>query len=169
MVDAGILRERDRVELIRGEVFTMSPIGTAHVAAVNRATRALIMKAGDAAIVSIQNTIVLDDFTAPEPDVVLMKPREDFYASKHAGPDDIMLIVEMADSSLAYDSRIKAGLYAESGIAEYWIVDIQSNRVLVFSASDGKRYMTARELHRGDKIAPGLLPHCEIDAADLLP
>jgi Uma2 family endonuclease len=169
MGDAGILLEDDRVELIYGEIVTMSPIGNPHNAAVDRANRALVRAAGDQAIVRVQGSVVLDDYDEPQPDVVLLKPRDDFYRSQAAGPDDIILIVEMADSSLAYDRELKAHLYAETGVNEYWVVDIKGEQVFAHSGAVKKRYRTVRELHRGESAAPQLLPGCRIAINDLLP
>ena len=169
MVDAGILQEDDRVELIRGEVLAMSPIGPEHNAAVARANRALVNAVGEKAIVWIQNSTQLDDFSAPQPDIVLLKPKEDFYASRLPGPGDMLLIVEVADSSLRYDCKIKTELYAEAGISEYWIADIQNDCVFVYSRPDGKAYKATRRINRGEQLTPELLPDCGIQVDDLLP
>ena len=118
MARAGILSKSDRVELIDGEIVTMTPIGLAHAAAVNRANRALVRAAGDQAIVSPQNPIRLNAFNEPQPDLVLLRPRKDFYRSTHAQRADILLVIEIADSSLRYDRDVKVSLYARHGIVE---------------------------------------------------
>ena len=169
MGEAGILLEDDRVELIRGEIVAMSPIGNPHNAAVDRANRALVNLVGDRAIVRVQGSVRLDEYDEPQPDIVLLRPRPDFYNSMSAGPKDIFLIVEMADSSLKYDRRVKAGLYAELGIPEYWVADLQNNRLLVYSHPEGDVYRVRRELHRGETAAPLLLPECIIPVDLLLP
>jgi len=169
MAETGILAEDDRVELIRGEILAMSPIGPAHNAAIARATHALVDLAGTKAIVWIQNSTRLDDYSAPQPDIVLLKRRYDFYAARLPEPGDMLLIVEIADSSLEYDRKIKTALYAERGLPEYWISDIRNDRLLVFSEPDGKSYRARRELRRGDRIAPRLLPECELAVDALLP
>jgi Uma2 family endonuclease len=169
MVVAGILQESDRVELIQGEVLAMSPTGSRHFAAVARANKAVINMVGDRATVGIQSTVILDKYNAPEPDVVVLKFRDDFYTSKLPGPDDILLIIEMADSSLSYDREIKAGLYASLGIPEYWIADIQNDCVTVYCDPDQACYRQTRQVQRGDDIAPRLLPDCRIAVTDLLP
>jgi Uma2 family endonuclease len=169
MVEAGILRRDERVELIRGEIIKMSPIGTRHSAAVDRANRAFVQLTGDDAIVRVQSTTVLDPFCAPEPDLALLRPRDDFYAHKHPAGPDIFLIVEVADSSLEYDTTVKAEIYAILGVLEYWIADLRNDRLLVHTDPSGDAYRTIREFHRGDTIAPYLLPDCKISAAMLLP
>ena len=169
MVDAGILHEDDRVELIRGEVVAMSPIGTRHSAAVLRATQALGKIVADLAILGVQGSIRLDDYDEPQPDIYLLKPKEDFYASGHAGPADIFLIVEMADSSLEYDQKVKMQLYAETRIHEYWIADLRNDCVIAHTDSDKHTYRTIRTLQRGDSLVPQLLPECQIPVDVLLP
>jgi Uma2 family endonuclease len=169
MAETGILSESDRVELIYGEILTMSPVGCPHAATVDRFTRALVRTAGDNAIVRVQASVQLSEYSQPQPDISLLRPKDDFYYSKHPGPSDILLLIEVADSSLQYDQTIKAGLYAESGIAEYWIVDLQNDRFFAYSEPKGRSYGLLREYHRGDAIAPSLLPECHLQINDLLP
>lgn len=169
MADADILGEDDRVELIYGEILAMSPIGPPHAAAVDRANRAIVTATGDRAIVRIQSSVVLDKYSAPQPDIVLMRPRQDFYASQHPGPSDIFLIVEVAESSLQYDRTIKARLYAETGIQEYWVADLKHDCVFVYSGLSNKSYRQVRQFHRGDFISPQLLPECRLQIDLLLP
>jgi Uma2 family endonuclease len=169
MVDAGILCEGDRVELIRGEILEMSPIAPRHNAAVLRANNKLVRLVGDHAIVGSQGSVRLDEYDEPQPDIYLLRPKDDFYASGHAGPSDVFLIVEMADSSLEYDQTIKMQLYAETGVPEYWIADIRNDRVIVYSDREKDTYRTVRTLERGDALAPMLLSECSIPVDILLP
>lgn len=169
MAETGILSEDDRVELIHGEILTMSPIGTRHAAAVDHGNRVLVMGAGDRAIVRVQTDVVLDLHDQPQPDLVLMRWRDDFYASKHPGPDDILLIIEVSDSSLEYDQTIRLQLYAEMGIREYWIADLQNNILFAYSQPEGKSYQITRQYQRGESIAPALLPECRLQIDVLLP
>jgi Uma2 family endonuclease len=169
MVEAGILRSDERVELIRGEIIKMSPIGTRHAAVVDRVNRAFGRLAGDNAIVRVQSTTVLDEFCAPEPDVALLRPRDDFYVHKHPAGPDILLIVEVADSSLEYDTTVKVEIYAILGVREYWVADLQNSRLLVHSDLSGDSYGTIREFHRGDTLAPQLMPDCRLAVDALLP
>jgi Uma2 family endonuclease len=168
MAHAGILSERDRVELIEGEIVTMSPIGLAHAAAVNRANRALIRAAGDEAIVSPQNPIRLNAFNEPQPDLVLLRPREDFYRSTHAQLTDILLVIEIADSSLRYDRDVKASLYARHGIIEYWLVDLAAGTVARYTSPEDATYRTVAVHPRGEGLAPIALPGCTLTVEDLL-
>ena len=107
--------------------------------------------------------------TDPLSDIAVLKPRGDFYAKKHPGVGDILLIVEVADSSLEYDTTVKLGLYAILWISEYWIADLRNDRLLVFAQPDGDAYRIARELHPGEFIAPQALPECEFPVDLFLP
>jgi Uma2 family endonuclease len=169
MVDAGILHEDDRVELIRGEIIKMSPIHPPHNGTIHRANRSLVRLVGDRAIVGVQGSIRLDEWDEPQPDLYLLKPKEDFYTSRHAGPADILLIIEVADSSLHYDSTIKMQLYAETGVPEYWISNLQDDCVILYSDAAGGTYRDVRTVRRGQSIAPRLLPDCLIPVDALLP
>jgi Uma2 family endonuclease len=184
MGETGILAPHDRVELIRGEILALTPVGPRHNAAVDRAVRAMVGSVGRRAIVRAGGSIRLDGLSEPEPDVALLLPREDFYASRHAGPADVLLILEVADSSLEYDRTAKARLYAEAGIPEYWVSDVENERLIVHldpsqewekdkgekgKGEKGKGYRTILERGRGEEIAPRLLPESALRIDDLLP
>jgi len=126
---AGILGEDDRVELIEGEIIDMPPIGSPHGGSVNRIAQKLTLAVGDRAIVAVQNPIRLDDFSEPQPDIALLKPREDFYAARHPTPDDVLMLIEVAETSIRYDRDKKLPLYARAGIPEVWLVDIKAGRI----------------------------------------
>lgn len=165
---AGILTEDDRVELINGEILTMTPIGPRHNAAVNRANRALVGAVGNHAIVQVQGSVRLDLSSEPQPDLVLLRPDPNFYASRLPGPSDILLIIEVAESSIEYDRKAKAGLYATAGIPEYWLVDLTAGVVTRASAPSGEAYHRHQEHRAGESIAPDALPLCSIPVEALL-
>ena len=167
MGQVGILSEHDRVELIDGEILSMTAMGPRHNACVSHATRALVRATGDNAIVLPQGSVRLDLYYEPEPDLVLLRPRADFYASRHAGPADILLIIEIADSSLEYDRGVKAPVYAAAGIQEYWLADLNANIVWRYSSPEQGAYRIVDPCQRGQSIAPRLLPGCVI-AVDVL-
>ena len=167
MGETGILCEDDRVELMDGEVVAMTPIGPRHCACVDRTTRAMVTQAGETAIVRVQGSVRLDLFHEPEPDLVLLRPRADFYSSAHPGPADILLIVEIAQSSIDYDRDVKAAVYAKMGIAEYWLADLNANVLSCHSAPGDGGYRRVEQLHRGQVVSPQLLPACAI-AVDVL-
>ena len=168
MVDAGILHEDSPVELIEGEILEMSPIGRRHRAGVDRLTRLFTGALGDRAIVRVQSSVVLGVRNEPEPDVVLLRPRADFYADADETPDDVLLIVEVADSSLEYDLRTKAPMYARYGVPELWIVDLNHDQVLLFRDPTPHGYTTTRVIRRGESLSPRAFPSLVISVDAIL-
>lgn len=168
MGETGILSPTDRVELIDGEIVTKMAIGPRHGASVDRANRALTTTVGTSAIVRVQGSVWLDLFNEPEPDIVLLRPRADFYASAHPGPADILLIVEIAESSIDYDRDIKTRVYARAGVAEYWLVDLNEDVVHVHADPSNGVYRAVTNYRRGQSIEPRLLPSCAISTIDLI-
>lgn len=168
MAQAGILSEDDRVELIDGEIVAMTPISPHHNASVNRANRALVTTVGDQAIVQVQGSVRLDRFREPQPDIVLLRPQPDFYASHLPGPSDILLIIEIAESSLHYDCEVKARIYAQSGVPEYWLVDLDDRSVSCYSDPRGGAYQKLHQCRSGQSMAPEALPQCAIPVDVLL-
>ena len=128
MTEAGILTEDDRIELIEGRVILISPIGSRHAACVKRLNALLSQRVGAAALVSVQDTIRLDDYSEPEPDIALLHPRDDFYAHAHPTPADLLLVIEVADTPEGYDREEKVPLYARAAIPEVWLVSLAKNR-----------------------------------------
>ena len=170
MGETGILSPGDRVELIDGDVLAMTPIGPRHAASVDRATRVFVTHvSGDEAIVRVQGPVRLSPYTEPEPDVVLLRPRADFYGSAHPGPADVLLLVEVADSSIDFDRDVKAYVYAQSGVPEYWLVDLTEDRVVRYTLPAEGAYQLIEPLSPDARVAPGRLPRCLVRAGDLLP
>ena len=168
MLRVGILRERDPFELIDGEVVGKMTIGPRHSAVVDRLTQYFVLCAGAQAIVRAQGAVRLDTFNEPEPDVTLLRRRSDFYATAHPGPSDLLLVVEVAQSSIAYDRVTKAELYARLGVVEYWLVDLNTDVITRYlDPLDGtyRRIVTATP---GQPFAPGLLPECVVTTRDIL-
>ena len=168
MTDAGILSPDDRVELIEGEVIRMSPIAKFHASCVNRITSLFTELVGRRAIVSVQNPVRLNDFSEPQPDVALLKPRDDFYASRQPGPEDVLLIVEVADTSASYDRAVKIPLYAQAGIPEVWLADLPGDFVGVFASPVNGRYQNIREARRGETLTLSSLAEITVRIEDLL-
>jgi Uma2 family endonuclease len=152
MVEAGILAEDDRVELIDGEVRAMSPIGPRHVAIVNRLNALMSRQLADNAIVSVQNPIQLTDYTEPQPDIAVLRPREDFYARALPLPEDVLLVVEVAETSLEYDREEKLPRYAQVGIPEVWLIDVERETVTQYTQPDGMHYRHEQSLARGQRL-----------------
>ena len=168
MGQAGVFPPDARVELIDGEVIDMAPIGTRHASAVKKLNALLSAAAGGSAIVAVQDPLRLSDASEPEPDLMLLRPRADFYAHAHPGPADVLLLIEVSDSTAAYDRGIKLDLYARHGVAEVWIVDLDNDVVRVFRHGDGTAYtdITASETPRATPVAA--LPGVTIDLSSLL-
>ena len=159
MAGAGILGEDDRVELIDGRIIDMAPIGQGHVASVNGLTRALVIGCGEKAIVSVQNPARLDRLNVPRPDFAVFRPRADFYAAgEPPGPADVLLLVEVADSSLRYDRTVKLPLYARAGIAEVWIVDLKRRVLHAHRRPTDGEYAEITTHHPGDHLALAAAP-----------
>ncbi len=129
MAEVGLLAPDAQVELIQGEVIDMVPIGSRHGAIVRALEKFLYNAVGDHAIVSAQSAVRLDDYSEPQPDVALLKPRADFYFDTHPGPPDILLLIEVSNSTPRYDRQIKVPLYARHAIPEVWLIDVQSKQL----------------------------------------
>jgi Uma2 family endonuclease len=169
MAEAGVFGPEERVELIRGEILSMTPTGAPHAAAVAHTTRTLILTLGDDAVVWIQSTMRLSDDSAPQPDVTVLRPRRDLYSRALPDPQDVLLVVEVSDTSLAYDRKVKSGLYAEAGIPEYWLVDVAADCLLVWSDPERAIYRSHVRRARGQRISPVRLPGYAFVIEDLLP
>jgi Uma2 family endonuclease len=168
MAEAGILRADDRVELIEGEVIRMSPIGSRHAGAVNRLNALFHAKVGSAGVVSVQNPIRLDDYSEPQPDLAILNPRADFYAKELPSPRDVLLIVEVSDTSSAFDRQTKVSLYARAGIAEVWLQLLAEDCVEVYSNPLEGTYRQVRIAHRGERLSPERFSQIAISVEDLL-
>ncbi len=165
---AGILTEEDRVELIEGEIVAMVPIGSDHSSAVARLTRLFVRAAGDRAVVWPQNPVRLSAHSEPQPDVVLLRPREDDYEGRPPSPEDVLLLIEVADSSLRFDRLVKLPLYARHRIPEVWLVDVTTDTMLVSREPTPSGYRTSWTVGRGDRAALLAFPQRELDGVELL-
>ncbi len=152
MIEVGIFDEDDRLELINGEIIEMSPIGSLHASRVNRIVSVFRKLPEEDAILSVQNPITVRPISEPEPDISLLKYREDFYESKHPTPDDTLLVIEVSDTSLSYDREVKKPLFAEAGIPELWIVNIEDEQVEVYKNPVKGDYGRRQDFKRGDTI-----------------
>jgi Uma2 family endonuclease len=168
MAKAGILGEDDRVELIDGEIVEMAPIGSRHAARVKRLIQLLSQRVGSSAIVSAQDPVRLSEHSEPQPDIALLRPRDDFYASAHPGPQDVLLIIEIADTSIDYDRQVKVPLYARAGIPEYWLVDLPGQRIEVYRDPAAGEYRQVRLVRQGERLVPEAFPSLELSADDIL-
>jgi len=154
MIDAGILSEDDRVELIEGELIKMSPIGKRHGACVKRINRIASEQVGNYAIVSVQDPIRLNDHSEPQPDIALLKYQDDFYDQVVPPAESVLLIIEVADTSLGYDKNVKLLLYAKAGIPEVWIDDLVGDKIEAYSNPVNGKYRDSRMISRGESLSP---------------
>ena len=169
MAEAGIFAEDDRMELIEGEIIQMSSIGPRHAAVVDRTTRQFMPLAiENRTIVRVQNPMRLDKYNEPQPDITLLAPRTDFYVTHHPGPEEVLLALEVADTSLRYDRDVKIPIYAKRGIRESWIADLTDNVILVFREPAPAGYKTHLTFRRGDSLSPLAFPDLVLTADQIL-
>jgi Uma2 family endonuclease len=168
MGEAGILHEDERVELIDGEILEMPPIGDDHIGRVISLEYRFGQRLAGRAFVSTQNPIRLSDYSEPQPDIVLLRPRPDFYGTGKARPEDIFLLVEVAQSSLDYDRAGKLPRYAAAGIAEVWIVNLVDRCIEVYRDPTADGYATQLVYRRGDTLAPAAFPDITIRVEQIL-
>ena len=152
MGEAGVFSEDDRVELVEGEIVEMTPIGRRHASCVDRLTELFSEQPG--VIVRVQNPVQLDVYTEVQPDVALLKRREDFYSRSHPTPEDVLLAVEVGDTSAAYDREVKLSLYARAGIPEVWLVDLNEGVIEAYARPEGGKYGESRRAGRGETLTP---------------
>jgi Uma2 family endonuclease len=160
------LKGNDRLELIDGEIIVMSPVGKFHAARVKKLIR-LLEGLGDRAILSVQDPLIVLG-SEPIPDVVILKFREDFYATEAASAEDALLVIEVSDSTLNYDRTTKVALYAKAGIPEVWVIDLNSSRVWVYGQPTEDGYLNIKAYERGEEIAPLFFPELVLRIADIL-
>jgi Uma2 family endonuclease len=169
MAEAGIFSEDDRVELLDGEIVEMTPIGSRHAAAVKRLIdRFIPLQVAGRVILSVQDPLRLGEHSEPQPDVVLLKPRADFYAAAHPGPEDVVLLVEVAETSAAPDREVKVPLYARFGVPEVWLVDLAEARVEVYRQPSAGAYQQTQALARGDVVSPHAFSDLRMGVAEIL-
>lgn len=167
MAETGIFSPDARVELIEGEVIDMPPIGSPHAGTVGFLGKRLEYAAGNLSLVFVQNPIFLDMNNEPQPDLMLLRPRPDFYRSSHPTPADVFLIVEVADTSLAYDTQIKLPLYARYGIPEVWLADLSNRRFLVHRTPAAAGFQEVQPLSDLSAVSPLLLSGVTVDLTGL--
>lgn len=167
MGEAGIFGAGERVELIEGDIVDMAPIGSAHAGTVKYLIRAFNTAVGQQAIVAAQDPVVLGVHSEPQPDIALLRVRADFYRSSHPSPADILLIVEVTDTTPQYDLEVKVPLYALHGIPETWVVDLPSRVLRVFREPSSAGYRQVQAFERPETLAPSSLPDAPIDLTGL--
>ena len=168
LAEIGFLADDERVELIRGEIIEMSSISEGHASTVMRLVSLLSRMFGQRALLSVQNPVQLDDATLPQPDVVLLRPRDDFYGQRHPGPEDTLLLIEVSDTTLTYDRRVKTALYSAAGVMEYWIINLQKRQIEVYREPQSEGYRTMTRYAPGETLSPLAFPEVQLDITEIL-
>jgi Uma2 family endonuclease len=168
MVEVGILSEDDRVELIDGEVLEMSPIREPHAACVDVLDELVRDRLGRSVTVRAQGPIQLDDFSEPQPDISILKRRDDFYRRAHPRPEDVLIVIEVSDSTLGFDRKVKVPLYARAGIPETWVINLPEERIEVYSDPAGGEYQTVRSYKRGRRLQSHTLAALRLSVSKVL-
>jgi Uma2 family endonuclease len=168
LTERGILSEDDRVELIDGEIIEMAAIGKRHMSCVNDTNLLLIERLGRTAIVSVQNPIVLTEHYSPEPDIAVLRPRTDRYRESYPTPEDVLLLIEVSESTLQYDRKVKLPQYARAGIPEVWIIDLDSRRVERYAEPSDDGYRIIKRLRRGQTVTSTILPALSLPVGDII-
>jgi Uma2 family endonuclease len=167
MGEAGLFAPDQRLELLGGEVIEMAPIGSRHASAVIRLNRLVMIAVGDRAIVGIQSPVRLSELSELQPDLTVLRWRPDFYRMSHPTPDDVLLVVEVSDTTARWDRKVKRPFYSAAGIGEMWIIDLGLNLVEVATDPGVDDYRDIRQVSTGS-IAPIGLPDLSLVISDLL-
>lgn len=168
MAESGILTANDRVELVEGEIIQMSPIGRRHASYVDCLNQQLVMAICKRAIVRVQNPLRIGDRSEPQPDLMLLAPKSDFYASGHPGPPDVFLLIEVADQSSDSVLEAKLRLYARSRISEVWVVNLEKRQIETYLDPEGEEYRSIRNFPGGTSVSPSAFDDIKV-SIDQLP
>jgi Uma2 family endonuclease len=168
MIDAGIFAGNSNYELIEGEIVKKMTVGDYHISCVNRLNRLFNLKIGETAIVSIQNPVVISNISEPEPDVALLRFQEDFYASGKATAADVLLLIEVSDTTVKYDRDVKIPLYARAGVGEVWLVNLPRQILEVYTQPVKGKYKLVKKIGKKETVSPALLSEIKIKVAEIL-
>lgn len=167
MIKTGILKKQHQVELIEGEILEMSPIGSRHASIVDRLNRSLNRQVGDSAIVRVQSPVIMNDLSEPQPDITVVRYKEDFYEQEHPQVQDIFLIIEISDTTTVYDRDIKIPVYASAGIQVVWLFDLASQIVDVYTDPVFGRYNLIQRQNKNSVLLLPSLPTIRIDLSSI--
>lgn len=168
MVEVGLLSEGSRVELIQGEIIETGAISVSHAATIRRLISLLSQALGEQVILSVHNPVWIDDESLPQADIAALIFIDNFYSDRHPAPDDVLLLIEVADSSLRYDRRIKSNLYGAAGIADYWIVNLSARQIEVYREPQANGYRTITIYAPGETLSPLAFPDVVVNVDDIL-
>jgi hypothetical protein len=168
MAETGVLKPDARVELLNGQVFDMSPIGPSHGGAVKRLNDFFANLSHGRWLLAVQDPIALDDYSEPQPDLMLLERAPDFYEKRHPGPDDVFLLIEVSDSTLAFDREEKLPVYGGAGIREVWIINLPDQTVEIYRDPQDGGYASTVILRPGSQASPLAFPDVALEVADLV-
>lgn len=168
MVETGVIQPEERVELLDGEVVEMAPIGPPHSSRVDRCNVYLGRALGSDVIIRVQSPVRLSDLSMPEPDLTVLGWRDDFYGTRHPTVADVLLLIEVGDSSVRFDREVKLPLYAAASVNEVWLMDVQARTISIFLEPGLGGYRTMSTAVPGDLLRPTALPGVVVAASDLL-
>ena len=168
LIETGFFGPEERLELVDGEIITMSPIGARHAGCVARLMDLFIARLGPRALVWVQNPVVLGERQEIVPDITVLRRRDDYYTRLRPGPGDALLVIEVADTTLPFDRSVKVPRYAAAGVVEVWLVDLQRNLVLTYDTPRADGYASSRTARRGEHLNPVSFPEVGLAVEDLL-
>jgi Uma2 family endonuclease len=168
LAETGLLDPAARVELVEGELIDMPPIGSLHGGTVNRWVNFLAVALAGKAIVAPQNPVTLDEHSELQPDIAILRRRDDYYTNAHPLPGDVLWLIEVADSTVRYDRDIKLPLYARAGIPEAWLLDLANRQLEIYRDPSPEGYRQMLKPHRQEQIVPSFLPELHVELAPLL-
>lgn len=168
MIDAGVFIGDSDYELIEGEIVKKMTVGDYHISCVNRLNMLLTARLAGKAIVSIQNPVVIGEISEPEPDVTIFKFQEDFYASGKATAEDVLLLIEVSDSTVKYDRDIKILLYAEAEVSEVWLINLPRQIVEVYTQPEKGKYKSVGKFTKTQTVSPKFAPEIKLKVTDII-
>ena len=168
LIATGFFTGKKRVELIEGELIEKMTQGDPHIGCINRLNRIFMRSLGDDFIVSVQNAIVVNPYSAPEPDVAILRFREDFYASGKAKPEDVLLVIEVSDSTVHFDRQTKMPLYARAGIEEAWLVNLPRKALEVYRSPANGKYQIVQKPGKNESISPLNFPELQVSVSNII-
>ncbi|NEQ38731.1 MAG: Uma2 family endonuclease [Okeania sp. SIO3I5] len=168
MLEAGVFNENERVELIRGEIINMSPMGIRHSACVDRINELFFLRLVKSVIVRIQNPVRLNNTSEPQPDVSLLQRRPDFYETQQPQPENVFLLIEVSDTTIKYDREVKVPLYAENNIVEVWLVNLTERCLEVYRQPTANGYEIVQTFQRGETVTIQALPNVTFTVDEIL-
>ena len=168
MAETGVLKPDARVELLNGQIVDMSPIGPFHGGTVSRLNRLFTLLSGDRWLVAAQNSMRLDDYSEPQPDLMLLKPAPDDYTTRLPAPDDVFLLIEVSDTTLDFDRGEKLAAYARAGVREVWLVNLSEPAIEVYREPNYQGYASSVILPPGSQARPLAFPDVAVNVAEVL-